>query len=117
MGDQELRNRQILGSHGFFLGVHRTYIYRLHGGYDQQKQPGTFRYELRHLLELGLIFSVDWFLAVLGGKNWQENWEAHIDMLEHEITGPLYKVIHRSKYRSYSVSIINMVLSAVVALI
>ncbi|MGH8841317.1 MAG: hypothetical protein ACREX1_01400 [Advenella sp.] len=42
---------------------------------------------------LGLIFSLSWFLVNRGSKYWQENWENHVDMLEDDITGPLYKTI------------------------
>ncbi|MGH1593001.1 RipA family octameric membrane protein [Yersinia proxima] len=44
----------------------------------------------------GFVFSYGWFLVNKGSKFWQENWEFHIDRLEDEITGPLYKtVLHR----------------------
>lgn len=47
---------------------------------------------------LGIIFSLSWFLANRGSKYWQENWENHVDMLEDDITGPLYKtILHRAK--------------------
>jgi hypothetical protein len=60
------------------------------------------------LIYLGIIFSVAWLLSVLGSKSWQENWEAHIDMLEDKITGPLYKTIYCKKaLRFYSVSTVN----------
>ena len=42
---------------------------------------------------LGLVFSVAWLLVNIGSKKWQENWEKHIDMLEDEVTGPLYKTV------------------------
>lgn len=41
----------------------------------------------------GFIFSFAWFLVNKGSKFWQENWEYHIDFLENEITGPLYKTV------------------------
>lgn len=45
---------------------------------------------------IGFVFTWAWFLANKGSKFWQENWENHVDMLEDEITGPLYKtVLHR----------------------
>jgi hypothetical protein len=45
---------------------------------------------------IGLIFSIAWFLTNRGSKYWQENWENHVDMLEDNSTGPLYKtVLHR----------------------
>lgn len=42
---------------------------------------------------LGFIFSLAWFLVNRGSKFWQENWENHVDMLENDIAGPLYKTI------------------------
>lgn len=45
---------------------------------------------------IGFIFSLAWFLTNRGSKYWQENWENHVDMLEDNITGPLYKtILHR----------------------
>ncbi len=47
---------------------------------------------------LGLVFSFSWVLVNRGSKFWQENWEKHVDMLEDEVTGPLYKtVLSRNK--------------------
>src|SRR5579884_3276706 len=74
---------------------------------------------------LGIVFSVGWFFANKGSKQWQENWENHVDMLEDEFTGPLYKVVmkrprpRRLKIISefligpaaYSVSKINQIIS------
>jgi len=72
---------------------------------------------------IGLIFSWAWFLVNRGSKYWQENWENHVDMLENEITGPLYKtILHRPETRSFfekhfigpqaiSVSTINLLVS------
>lgn len=42
---------------------------------------------------LGLVFSFGWFCVNKGSKQWQENWENHVDLLEDEITGPLYKTV------------------------
>lgn len=68
---------------------------------------------------IGVVFSLAWFLTNRGSKFWQENWENHVDMLEDELTGPLYKtILHRPKEKSllarfiegpapYSVSQIN----------
>ena len=42
---------------------------------------------------LGFVFSVAWLCANRGSKRWQENWEKHVDMLETDIIGPLYKVV------------------------
>ncbi len=59
---------------------------------------------------LGLIFSCSWALVNLGSKSWQENWETHIDMLEDQFTGPIYKMVKKSD-TSYSVSRINIAVS------
>ena len=45
------------------------------------------------LANLGIVFSFGWFCVNRGSKYWQENWEYHVDMLENEINGPLYKVV------------------------
>lgn len=52
---------------------------------------------------LGLVFSFAWLLANRGSKYWQENWENHVDMLEDDVTGPLYKVVlSRQKPHGFS---------------
>jgi hypothetical protein len=40
----------------------------------------------------GLVVSFAWYCANRGSKQWQENWENHVDLLEDDLTGPLYKV-------------------------
>jgi hypothetical protein len=45
---------------------------------------------------LGLVFSVAWYCVNRGSKQWQENWEYHVDLLEDEIVGPLYKSVIRN---------------------
>lgn len=42
---------------------------------------------------VGFVFSVGWLCVNRGSKHWQENWEKHVDMLEDETSGPLYKVV------------------------
>ena len=42
---------------------------------------------------LGLVFSFAWYCVNRGSKHWQENWENHVDLLEDDITGPLYKIV------------------------
>lgn len=44
---------------------------------------------------VGFLFTFAWFQVNRGSKQWQENWENHVDILEDEITGPLYKTILR----------------------
>jgi hypothetical protein len=42
---------------------------------------------------LGFVFSVAWYCVNRGSKQWQENWENHVDLLEDSEIGPLYKVV------------------------
>ena len=42
---------------------------------------------------LGFVFSIAWLCVNRGSKQWQENWENHVDSLEDDVTGPLYKVV------------------------
>lgn len=42
--------------------------------------------------QVGLVFSVAWYLVNRGSKYWQENWENHVSLLENDVTGPLYKM-------------------------
>lgn len=42
---------------------------------------------------IGFVFTFAWHLVNRGSKYWQENWENHLDLLEDEITGPLYKTL------------------------
>lgn len=72
---------------------------------------------------LGLIFSTAWYLVNRGSKFWQNNWERHVDLLEDQVFGPLYKTIAQEVSGSnpltapaqYSVSKINQMLSLFVA--
>ena len=63
------------------------------------------------LVSLGLLFSVAWLLVIKGSKRWQENWESHIDQLEDDISGPLYKTVYRKGKTFYSVSKVNEILA------
>lgn len=42
---------------------------------------------------LGFAFTLCWYLVNKGSKFWQNNWERHVDLLEDEKIGPLYKTI------------------------
>lgn len=75
---------------------------------------------------LGFVFSVAWYFANRGSKYWQENWERHVDMLENQVTGPIYKtVVSRSMFPfedavgpyPFSVSKLNTLLSLYVIFI
>ena len=76
------------------------------------------------LAGLGLILSCGWYWVNRGSKHWQQNWEQHVDMLENDLTGPLYKttfteaqgdnnVLKRAftAPAPYSVSKINQIIS------
>jgi hypothetical protein len=100
-----------------------TFIAAALGGYlVAQQNPGAF--EISYLLCcIGLVFSVAWYFVNRGSKAWQRNWEAHVDLLEDEVMGPLYKTgVDRYKYRlldltaayPFSVSKINQILNVFV---
>jgi hypothetical protein len=42
---------------------------------------------------VGFIFSFAWYCVNKGSKQWQENWENHVDLLEDSMVGPLYKIV------------------------
>ena len=69
------------------------------------------------IISLGICFSLSWFLVNRGSKKWQENWEAHIDILENKVTGPIYKIVKDKKGYNYSVSQINEFVSLFVLVI
>ena len=58
---------------------------------------------------IGLITGLAWTFTNKGSKTWQRHWEIHVDMLENNITGPLYKIVTAPK--TYSVSKINEIVS------
>lgn len=58
---------------------------------------------------VGIIVSLAWKLINVGSKDWQRHWETHIDFLEDNFTGPLYKTV--SKIKTFSVSKINELVS------
>lgn len=72
----------------------------------------------------GLVFAVAWYLVNRASKYWQLNWEYHVDLLEKEHVGDLYKTVLEVENSSfwplsgpypYSVSKINQWLSLFVA--
>ncbi|WP_286830251.1 MULTISPECIES: hypothetical protein [Kordiimonas] len=74
---------------------------------------------------IGLVFSLAWFLVNKGSKFWQENWEAHIDCLEDDLEGQLYKTVMKNRISfwnpmssyPFSVSGINQAISFFIVLI
>jgi uncharacterized protein involved in tellurium resistance len=64
------------------------------------------------LAGLGILTALANCLSARGSKFWQENWEKHIDMLEDDHEGSLYKTVWLDEgRRGYSVSKINRQLS------
>lgn len=65
---------------------------------------------------LGFMFSFSWLLVNKGSKFWQQNWENHVDFLEDDMMGPLYKIViernGKMTKRRYSVSKVNLILSS-----
>jgi hypothetical protein len=75
---------------------------------------------------IGLVLSASWYLVNRGSKYWQENWERHVDSLEDEFAGPLYKMtISNEQFRwwkpwdgyPFSVSKVNQLTSFFAALV
>lgn len=74
---------------------------------------------------VGLVFAFAWFLVNRASKFWQSNWEAHVDLLEDQVNGPIYKTVLSDRLRwwhvtdayKFSVSKINQLLSFYVVLI
>lgn len=51
---------------------------------------------------LCFFFCLSWVLINKGSKFWQKNWEAHIDMLEDEFSGNLYKTFLNTSTDDFS---------------
>jgi hypothetical protein len=75
---------------------------------------------------IGFLLSLGWYLVNRGSKYWQENWERHVDLLESNVIGPLYKTtIAREEFPwlhfwggyPYSVSRVNQLISLFVAIV
>ncbi|MCM1129475.1 MAG: hypothetical protein NC211_06720 [Alistipes senegalensis] len=49
---------------------------------------------------IAFVLCFAWIFVNKGSKHWQENWEYHVDQLENNITGPLYKTV-LFKQRNY----------------
>ena len=61
---------------------------------------------------VGVFSSLFWFAINKGSRFWSQNWEKHIDFLEDEFEGKLYKtVLTGNENRSYSVSRVNISIS------
>lgn len=74
------------------------------GFFALQQQSGVSSESTYIVACLGLVFSLAWYLVNRGSKSWQRNWEAQVDLLEDEVTGPLYK----SEIDRYSSSLLDV---------
>jgi hypothetical protein len=56
---------------------------------------------------LGAISAQVAWITAKGSKFWQENWEAHVDLLEQEVEGRMTQVVLSKEGAQYSVSAVN----------
>lgn len=81
-------------------------------------------YNMFFASNLGLVFSLGWFLVNKGSKYWQANWEHHVDALENSSIGTLYKMTKTpsagcwvTNEGLYSVSKLNQIISLYVTFV
>lgn len=85
-------------------------------GADKYSLPDRYQHaEVYFVICLGFIVSLAWLLTNRGSKQWQRNWETHIDLLEDQFTGPLYKTIVPDF--TFSVSKINELVSLAICFV
>lgn len=94
----------------FIVAIYTAYYHVLTKIYEY-KCDETYnfchgKFPLLVLSILGLFFCFSWLLSSIGSKHWQENWENHLDLLEENVTGSLYKTYEAGK--AYSVSKITI---------
>jgi hypothetical protein len=72
-----------------------TFIGAAFAGYGAvQTLTGPERASLSvYICSVGIVFSFGWYCVNRGSKQWQENWENHVDLLKDTVAGPLYKVV------------------------
>jgi hypothetical protein len=56
---------------------------------------------------LGAISAQVAWITAKGSKFWQENWEAHVDLLEQDVEGRMTQVVLSKEGAQYSVSAVN----------
>ncbi|HFF8455283.1 hypothetical protein [Serratia marcescens] len=78
------------------------------------KSPTELRSFLFCTSILGYFISLHFLITCFSGKQWQENWERHIDILESYFSGNLYKLkLVKDKIR-YSISLSNEIIVAAI---
>ncbi len=71
------------------------------------KQDGLDQLALLVPAGLGAVSAQVGWLTAKGSKFWQENWEAHVDMLEREVEGRMTQVVLSKSGAQFSVSSAN----------
>lgn len=101
----------------YFWGFEAAFLV----AFGQFLTTDDYEKQLVPLLLLSLfsfVYTVLWCFALQGMKRWQENWEIHIDFLEKNISGCLYKTVLYKKniqFGFYSVSRINEMVAVLLA--
>ena len=82
----------------YYKVLTKIYVYKC----EEIEKYHHGEFPLLVLSALGLFFCFSWLLSSKGSKHWQENWEHHLDLLEDNVTGPLYKTYVAGKTYSES---------------
>ena len=98
-----------------FVGYYK--VLQIDGLSDSEKE-----WLLLLLSSLGFLLSLLWYMANRGSKFWQENWEAHIEMLSTHLGIPIFGIIKHSisskldlmKEYPFSVSKVNQMVSLII---
>ncbi len=93
----------------YFWGFETVFILAASNLFRMRKLADAFPYLLAVSI-VAFVFTWLWGRALKGSKQWQENWELHIDLLENGVSGNLYKtVLYKPNHLSdfYSVSKVN----------
>ncbi|WP_411817356.1 hypothetical protein [Hyphococcus sp. DH-69] len=87
-----------------------TFIAAVFTGYAFMIREGSgATFEPFALACVGIVLSYAWWTTNRGSKAWQRHWEKHLDKLEDQFMGPLYKTVAMD--RTYSVSKSNEIVS------
>lgn len=102
-----------------FVGYYKMLQSIDNGSNDIQKELLFLFFSL-----LGFILSLLWYIANRGSKFWQENWEAHIEVLSTHLGIPIFGIINYCKSTKsdlmkeypFSVSKVNQMISLIVTI-
>ena len=106
----------VLFTSAIFVGYYKTLS--ISGNLDK----GEKCLLLLLISSLGFLLSLLWYMANRGSKFWQENWEAHIEMLSTHLGIPIFGIIKHSTFSKsdlmkeypFSVSKVNQMVSLIV---